>query len=535
MTNQQTVFTRNATGLVKSISPTTMLFANLGEIGFGTAILTLNLYNGSVYVYNNGYPGGNAVYATLILLAASIFLGYIYFNVVRSVGRTGGDYVWISRNLGPIPGGLLTLGFVFTGIPFIAISLNWLWTLSLGPSLSAIGLVAPTSYPSVVSFVSTLSLNATSSAHLDILVISLILLAAVMLVNLLSPKSGYLMLAGFVVVALIGTIMMAAVYLGLGSSSIQSSISNFLVNNGANSANGGTYSALSTLGAKSYPFSWTATILLLPAAAYTIPWVNNAAAFSGELKNLRRSSWISTIVPMVVSGLLIALFMQLYYSSLGFSFIQASSVLPNGLANTFVYPNMLTVATIAMAKSVPFIWIMNLAFAFWYLASLQQTILAISRYTLGLSFDRIIPVQLSKVNDRFHSPMIALLVAFVVAIPMLVIASYKSWFSIYSTDAMGMAFFAFMGVTAIVYAMKKKDSLKGSATALMISGAIVAIFFLYITYLFLTDKVYLVSNINFYIIIPLWVLGALLYPISRAYYKSKNLDLSLVFKELPPE
>jgi amino acid transporter len=535
MTQQRPIFTRNATGLVRSVSPTTMLFANLGEIGFGTGILTLNLYNGSVFVHNNGYPGGNAVYTALIITAASLFLGFIYFHVIRSVGRTGGDYVWISRNLGPIPAGLLTLGFVFTGIPFIAISLNWLWSLSLGPSLAAIGAVAPNSEPSVVSFVSTLGLNLTSSTHLDILVISLVLLAAVMTVNMLSPKNGYVMLAGFVVIAFIGTLMMAGVYIGLGSSGIQSAISSFLVNNGANATNGQTYGALSATGASAYPFSLMATILLLPAAAYTIPWVNNAAAFSGELKNLKRSSWISTIVPILLSGGLIAFFIQLYYSTLGFSFVQASSVLPNGLSNTFVYPNMLTVATIAMGNNVPFIWIMNITFAFWYLASLQQTILAISRYALGMSFDRLIPVQLSKVNDRFHSPMLALAVAFIVAVPMLVIASYLTWFSIFSTDALGMVFFAFIGVTAIVYGARKRQALKGSATALIVSGAIVAVFFLYLGYLFLTDTVYLVSDINWAIIIPLWILGALLYPISRAYYKRKELDLSLVFKELPPE
>jgi hypothetical protein len=32
-----------------------------------------------------------------------------------------------------------------------------------------------------------------------------------------------------------------------------------------------------------------------------------------------------------------------------------------------------------------------------------------------------------------------------------------------------------------------------------------------------------------------WILGALLYPIGKAYYGRKGLDLSLAFKELPPE
>jgi amino acid transporter len=525
MTNQQSIFTRNATGLVKSISPTTMLLANMGEIGFGTGILSLNFYNGF-------YAGGNLVYTTLIMTLVCLCLAFIYFHIIKSVGRAGGDYVWMSRNIGPIAGGALTLGFVFTGWPFIAISLNWLWTLSLGPSFSAIGAVAPNTGASVISFISSLALNTTSNAHIDLISISLIILAIVMAINIVSPKSGYLMLAGFTVIAIVGSLMMLGVYVGMGSTGIHNAVSNFLNANGANATT--NYNGVSTIGAAS-PFSWMPTFLLLPVVAYTLPWVNNAAAFSGELRNLKRTAWMSTLVPVAVSGVLIAVFLQLYYSTLGFNFATGASVLPTGLAGTFVYANMLTIATIAMGGNVAFIWIMNIAFAFWYLASLQQTILAISRYAFGMSFDKLIPVQFSRVHDRFHSPYIGLIISFVIAIPMIVIASYKNWLSLFSTGAMGQVFFAFIGITAIIYAIKKRNSLKSLTGALVVTGAVSAAFFLYTTYLFLTDTVYLVNDISWYIMIPLWVLGAMLYPISSAYYKGKNMDLSLVFKELPPE
>ncbi len=499
------LFTRQATGLVRSVSPTTMLLANLGEIAFGTGILTLNFYNGI-------YAGGNAALTVLIFTLVGMFEAYIYFHVIRTVGRTGGDYVWISRNLGPVIGGLLTLGFVFTGLPFIAISLNWLWTLSLGPSASAIASVS-SSGSSLASAIGTIT-----STPLDLLVISLVILALVTAVNLFSPKSGYLLLSGFVIVALVGTLMMAGVYVGLGSSGIQSSISSYLAKAGDSS-----YSHYASQGA---PFSLTNTFLLLPAAAYVMPWINNAAAFSGELKNLKRSSWVSTFIPILISGILISTFMAMYYATLGFSFVMGSSSL---------YFNMLTVATIAMGSNPAFIWIMNITFAFWYLASLQQTILAISRYSLGMSFDRLIPIQLSKVSDRYHSPIAALAFTFVVAIPMIVIASYRNWLSLFSTIALAMVFFTFMGITAIVYAIKKRDSLRGTSYALIVSGAIVASFFAYLSYLNLTDTVYGINTLSVVLMVSLWILGALLYPISKAYWKRKDVDLSLVFKELPPE
>jgi glutamate:GABA antiporter len=510
-----TLFTRKATGLVRSVSPTTMLLANMGEIAFGTGILTLNFYNGF-------YLGGNAALTVLIFALIGMFEAYIYFHIIRSVGRTGGDYVWISRNLGPVAGGLLTLGFVFTGLPFIAISLNWLWTLSLGPSASAIGAVS-TSGAGVVSAISSVM-----GSPAELLAISLVILIIVMAVNVFSPRHGYFLLSSFVVIALIGTLMMAGVYIGLGSSGIQSAVSNFLTGHGS------SYGAVSSLYSGS-SLDLGATLLLLPAAAYIMPWINNASAFSGELKNLKKQSWMSTFVPILISGLLVAFFLQLYYSTLGFNFAMGSTTLTKGLANTFVFPNMLTIATIAMGNNAAFIWIMNITFAFWYLASLQQTILAISRYALGMSLDRLIPVQLSKVSDKFHSPIASLGLTFIAAIPMIVIASYYNWLTIFSTIALAMVFFAFIGITAIVYGWRKKPELRGSSSALMVSGAIVAVFFAYVSYLVLTDAVYGINNLSWGIMITLWVVGLLLYPISRAYYKRRQFDLSLVFKELPPE
>ncbi len=462
---------------------------------------------------NSLYPGGNAVYTISIFLVVVMFEAFIYYHVIQNVGRTGGDYVWMSRNLGPILGGAITLGFVFTGLPFIAISLNWLWTLSLGPSASVIGALTGES----VSAITTIGGSA-----VDLLAISVIILALVISIDFVSPKYGYLLLSSFVVIALIGTFMMAAVLIGFSPSSIQSAVASYLPVSGS-----GSYSGIIS-GYTGPAFSLTAVFLLLPFAAYSMPWINNASAFSGELKNLKRSALAGTFIPLLVSGGLLAGFIALFYNVVGYNFVLGGA---GGL-------NMLTVATIAMKGNVPFIWVMNIAFAFWYLASLQQTILAISRYALGMSFDRLIPIQLSKVSERFHSPVATLGLTFVVAIPMIVIASYYNYLSLFSTSAMGMIFFGFMGVTAILYAYKKRASLGSTAGALGVSGAIVAIFFFYLSYLYLFVSGltgYGINDLSWEIMGFFWILGALLYPISRQYYKQKNIDLSVVFKELPPE
>jgi hypothetical protein len=56
-----------------------------------------------------------------------------------------------------------------------------------------------------------------------------------------------------------------------------------------------------------------------------------------------------------------------------------------------------------------------------------------------------------------------------------------------------------------------------------------------VTYQLLGLPYYGINPISWGIMLFFWILGALLYPIGKWYYGKKGLDLSLVFKELPPE
>jgi len=196
---------------------------------------------------------------------------------------------------------------------------------------------------------------------------------------------------------------------------------------------------------------------------------------------------------------------------------------------------MLTVATIAIQNNVALMWIMNVTFAVWYLASLQQTLLSMSRYILGMGFDRLIPVQLAHVSDRFHSPSTALLLCFIAGLPFVFIEDLTNWTTLYTTTALGSVFFGFIGVTAIIYGYRNRKQLGSTGLALIISGVLIAPFFFYVSYQLLGLPFYGINPLSWGVMLLFWILGALLYPIGKAFYRKKGLDLSLVFKELPPE
>jgi amino acid transporter len=501
-----------------------MLWASIGEIGLGSELLLMNDVDS---FFPNGNPGGNVVVATGLFLIVALLEAYVYYKMIPAVGRTGGDYVWMSRSIGAWVPTILIYGFLFTGFPFIAISLNWMFTLSLSPSIATIGVA--TGNTGLASAASSLT------TPVFLAVVSIVIMIVLTVVNIVSPSRSYLLIAVFTAIGTIGILMCALVFAVNGPSGIQSSVSVLLQENNA------TYAGI----ASQYTgpgLDLAAVVLLFPYLMFALPYINNTAAFGGELKNIRKSALYGTLIAAIAAGVLLMIFLQMYYSYLGFNFaMQAPVSWPSALSNSGVTPNMLTVATIAASSNPALIWIMNIFFAFWYLAAVQQTILADSRYILAMSFDGILPRRLAGVSDRFHTPIISILIVFIVTVPMILFSSFTSWLGLFVTSAEGSLWFAFIGITAIIYGWRKKAELKNVSTWLILSGVIVTVFFLYITYQYLGLPYYGISwpsatsEASLGLILGVWIVGGVAYPIAKWYFKNQGLDINMIFKELPPE
>ena len=501
-----------------------MLWASIGEIGLGSELLLLNDADSFL---PNGNPGGNVVVATLLFLVMALLEAYIYYRMIPAVGRTGGDYVWMSRNTGAWLATILIYGFLFTGFPFIAISLNWMFTLALSPSISTIGVIT--------NNMGLASLAGSLTTPVFLAVVSIAILLVLTMINIVSPAKSYLLIAVFSAIGTIGMLIVLLVFAVNGPSGVQSSVNALLQQNNS------TYTGIASQYTGS-GLDFAAVLLLLPYLMFALPYINNTAAFGGELKNIKKSALYGTVVAVIVGGGLLVIFLQMYYSYLGFNFaMQAPVSWPSALSNAGVYPNMLTVATIAAGGNQALMWIMNIFFAVWYLAAVQQTILADSRYILAMSFDGILPRRLAGVSDRFHTPIISILIVFVVTVAMILFETFTSWLALFSTSVEGSLWFAFIGITAIIYAWKKRAELKSASTWLTLCGVIVTGFFAYISYQYLFLPYFGISwpstsaVASLVLIFGVWIVGAIAYPLAKRYFTMQGLDLNMVFKELPPE
>jgi len=558
--SKPSVWIREATGVVKNVNPLTMFWANMGEVGFGGGFLFLNIIFAS---FISSIPGGSnpeeLIPAVGVFTIAVAFEAYLFYYITHSVGRTSGDYVWLSRVISPTFAGFLMLGFVFTGIPFIAVDLFFLFS-TMAPSFATLGQV--TNNSGLTSAATALNFYGGSFNAPEAIAIGLVIIAVITAIDIVRPSLGFKVLAGFVAIGTAAALVMAAVFLAAGSSGVQSSLNSYLGTYGLYYFNGTGYSAATNitqlatvpaLGGGLPSFTWLGVFLLLPFVAIYMPWINNVAAFGGELKSIKKSAMYATFLVVLVSGFLLIIFSQLYISYVG------GSAVTYGLSQTS--STMLSVATMVSGNNVALGWFMNLGFSLWFLASIAQTILVISRYLLGMGFDRFIPTWFAKVSDRFHSPVNGLIFPAVISGLITIYIMYNSFLSAFTTTALGTIYFACIGLTAIIFAYRKRAELKATSTALILSGVVVLVFFAILTVEFFYYPYFGVSIGNLaaaisagmsyanpagvtqiygglpwlIVIFGFWIVGAMWYTIRKRYLARKGIDLAATYKEIPPE
>lgn len=97
-----------------------------------------------------------------------------------------------------------------------------------------------------------------------------------------------------------------------------------------------------------------------------------------------------------------------------------------------------------------------------------------------------------------------------------------------------MIYFAFVGVAATIYAVKNERG--GSKVLLAVAGVLQSLVFAYLTYQFLTyPRIWGGNALAYGYIAVTFVVGALLYVITKVRLRNEGLNISFAFKEIPPE
>jgi amino acid transporter len=521
------VFVRQSTGLVKNVSLLDALTLNMGNMSAGAALATIGFTMASLA----SVSGVNLVYASIIAFALSVPQIVVYSLMGSRIKRTGGDYVWITRSLGGALGGPLSfMGYVLeTQVYFALIVLSMVFAigsvgLAMGNS-SFLGLALPG--------------NVSGSAPAEQFAVGAGIFIALILANMARPKVGYKIVTVTIVIGIVGILTAIVTLLSAGHSGVVSYINGLKLLDFSN--NPITYSSL----ASSYTgssFDLGATVSILPFfAIFVYPWINAGPAVGSELKGTGTARWNVPLASILVLLLLTGAFATMYYVG-GLPFTNAALSNP-----TLVFNNAFNFWTLAMGVSgnTALQLFIGLSWILWNVGILAYGVIVISRYLLAQAFDRFLPARIAYVNPRTGAPIIAQAIVLILTVSLVAAVSflYGTLQALFAGVVAAMIYFVFIGITAIIHGSRnERGRIRG---ALVGCGALMSVVFAYITYQFLASPqiwgtAAVVNGLPGYdyayaYVVASFIAGLLLYFGCKWYYAKRGVDVTLAYKEIPPE
>lgn len=201
---------------------------------------------------------------------------------------------------------------------------------------------------------------------------------------------------------------------------------------------------------------------------------------------------------------------------------------------SFIY-NFWTVA-IALARNPILQWIIGLGTVLWNFYVLAYGVIVFSRYIFALSFDRVLPEKFSQVNSK-GSPVYAHLLDLSIMLILLLIPvfSTSAATSLYGAIILGALYFLIASIAGAVYGIKNRIK------SLEIAGIISAIYFAFLTYEAGVNPVFgFTSTVDGFPLTEFFVgltitISVITYVASWYKHKKDGIDISMSFKEIPPE
>ncbi len=281
----------------------------------------------------------------------------------------------------------------------------------------------------------------------------------------------------------------------------------------------------------------------------------NSAYFGGEIKHAGPSALRAMLSALILGAIGFSLCLLAIDHYYGTQFIGSLSA--NGLA----FPNSNLPFLAVMPSLALFITtspVVHLIIALMFLAAIfwiqPPAVLIATRNLFAWSFDRVLPGKLADVNERMHSPVVATIVIAIV----IEVFTYITIKTNYFGQLLGLAAFSalvgvIVSIAAIVFPFTRRDIFEKAPgfvkahlfgiPAFSIWGTLSLIVNGTLCYIAFTSPAFggnpNVLNPNFLRGVFFTALGIIIpgpvYFVSRLVNRSRKLDISQAFKDIPPE
>lgn len=529
------LFVRQATGLVREASALDATFYNIIWSSIPLASVFLFLYLPAFYTGSNMYL---AVFANALLCLPTAFL---FAFLSSAMPRSGGDYVWVSRCVHPIAGFMSNWNFAIWMLYFIGIYSALLGRYGVSVFLRI-----------AAAFSGNLALAQAADFFvqpLGVIILGCVLVLVAGIVFTLGGMHTFLRLQKWAFVFyILGAVLVAA--LAVAFAGHTGFVANFNSYIGKFSGSKDSYHLINTLAAQAGytppAFDLGESFLAMTIAYYVFGNIFQSAYFGGEIKGGRRTNLLSMPGSLLIAVALMFLLIAAFQSSIGTPFLGALGTIDPtklGLGFTPLYTELAAIASNNM--------IIGLFIAFGFAVSLiiwvPQTILIISRCLFAWSFDRLIPEKVAEVNERTHSPNLAVgIIVLLSLVSVFLIALIPSLTAL--VGLLGLTFTLLsVAVAGILFPFRQRDTFEGAPFHSRIAGipvvSIVGVLsllgLLAIAWVLLVDvnsgTSWAVNPNMVLIAIGIYLSGFIVYMISRFVQRSRGVNITLAYQEIPPE
>jgi amino acid transporter len=530
-------FVRKASGLVRDFSQMDAWIYNVIAINI---VLNVSL---SYVLIAVTYPEASMWLSLVIAGILCTFEAIVYAFFTTAMPRSGGDYVFQSRVLG---GGVATL-FAFSAVTLSQII--WMalagWfgaNIVMSPFLILLGAAYNASWMT--------SLGEWFLTDVGVFVTGCVCVLWAAIVNIRGLRIYAMLQRYFFWVGMVCLLVVLAMLLFSSHSDFVGNLNSFMADNfGVHNAYQAT---INRGGDASFSFSLGKTILASVIASFALIYPAWGVMQAGEIKraNSLKANVKAIVGAEVFSFVMVAIMAALLASRVGSHFLYASGTLYyEGAANNpLPVPPFFGFFVALVGNSAIFVWIAFLMFFAWFWMWFPNITLGGTRVMIAMSFDRILPEALGRVNRRTHTPINAIVVFSLVCVALCAAYAFIPTFVTLTLGllVLNITGFAATMVAAVAFPWTKKEMFAstvaakyrvGSVPLMSIAAVVFLLFVLFVDIQALrADELGLNGTDGLLFVGGTYLVAAVIYVVSKVYRRKKeNLDLGVVYQELPAE
>jgi basic amino acid/polyamine antiporter, APA family len=520
-------YARKASGLVRDLGLREAVLLNLCWISVPLGLVYITQIGGL-------FPGASVGLAFLLAGVIALPHLYVYGNFAGAMPRSGGDYLSISRSIHPFVGFIVDSTFTVLQIFSTAFIINFIPLFALPSFFQTLAIITGDhSWASAAANVST-------ETGQFLIATGIIVLMGVLMI--FWQRFTLRLFTVLMVLSLIGVITTIIALIFIDQSQLAHGFAKF----------GGVSKVISEAhksGFGSSTFSLSVTFAAITIMFGAIGLGQVSSYFAGEIRQPGKTIFRGMLISVTIAAVGLALIAFLADKAFGATFINSAQYLSNNgkwpvPASPFV--------NLFIGIAAPHTWlaiVLGVATVGGIAAIAVPTYLMATRNMLAYSFDRVLPTKVSEVNDRTHTPIIAVVIVMVLMIGFQAGFVYSAAnFAVYlgSSGIVVFVTFAIVGIAAILFPYRRKDMYDDSpipkgklggiplfAVVGIVDGALMT---LYCILNFTNGDVTGATNHTALLVLLLLVVVlSAVWVTAFVAARRRGLDLDVVQNQLPPE